>query len=284
MLLFFALTVCLTHSALAAPGLQHIANIEGAWANDYPDKSMFIQNVYYYWADEFADSQGNDIDIPDTRVLMSISRFPRVGHFGDERQFQWFLEGVLIFKNISIETGDPNTASSISGLSDPIFYPGIGWNNRSKTTHLALGCPIFLPVGDDKLREIGDDSYRVMPLIGWEQRRGNVWLDAVIAYFHYFDDLKDDDTHGRDYFECNVIVSYHFQKWNVLLQGDYKKTEQSRYYGVDKNDDGYNIAVALGITWAIKPNIALNLRYDVDVDGKNEIQGQGLNLEFFWIP
>jgi len=206
-LLFLVLTACLTHNALAAPGLQQIANVEGAWANDYPDGSMFIQNVYYYWADKFADSEGNDIDIPDTRVSMAISRFRRIGHFGDEKQFQWFLEGVLIFQNISVETGDKNTAKSRSGLSDPIFYPGIGWNNRSKTTHLALGCPIFLPVGDDNLREIGDNSYRVMPLIGWEQRIEAIWIDAVVAYLYYFDDLKDDDTHGKNYFECSQLSS-----------------------------------------------------------------------------
>lgn len=282
-LLFFALAVCSTPSALAAPGLQQIANVPGSWANDYPDTFMFIQNVYYYWADEFADNQGNYIDTNDTRVLMTISRFPKVWHFGDEKQFQCLLEGILIFKNISVKRGDPDTADSVSGLSDPGFYPGVGWNNRSKTTHLTVGCPIFFPVGDDKLRGIGDDSYRVMPLIGWEQRIGNVWLDSVIAYFHYFDDLKDDDTHGRDYFECNVIVSYHIRKWRLFLQGDYKKTEQSQYYGVHQNDDGYNIALGPGIAWIIKPNIELDLKYDADVDGKNELQGQGVNIQFLWV-
>ncbi|MDO8785053.1 MAG: hypothetical protein Q7J12_02435 [Syntrophales bacterium] len=90
-LLFFALTVvCSTHNALAAPGLQQIANVAGSWANDYPDAFMFIQNVYYYWADEFADNQGNYIDTNDTKVLMTISRFPKVWHFGDERFLHYF--------------------------------------------------------------------------------------------------------------------------------------------------------------------------------------------------
>ena len=67
------------------------------------------------------------------------------------------------------------------------------------------------------------------------------------------------------------------------MQGAYKVTQESRVYGVDQNDDGYNFAIAPGVGWFFKENMQMNLKYVVDVDGESELQGQGFNLRFLWI-
>ncbi|MBW2538794.1 MAG: transporter, partial [Deltaproteobacteria bacterium] len=60
-------------------------------------------------------------------------------------------------------------------------------------------------------------------------------------------------------------------------------TQESRVYGVDQNDDGYNFGIAPGVGWFFRDNMQMNLKYVVDVAGENELQGQGFNLRFLWI-
>lgn len=104
-----------------------------------------------------------------------------------------------------------------------------------------------------------------------------------MGYFYNFDDLSARDSSGKDYFEINVIPSYHIGSVSLYVQGDYKITQESKLYGVDQDDDGYNYAIAPGFGWFFRPNMQMNLKYVVDLDGENELQGQGLNLRFLWI-
>ena len=150
-----------------------------------------------------------------------------------------------------------------------------------------MGYIAQLPFGDEDLRKVQmkngeidsyNDSYKLMPLLGWQQRMGRLWMDTSLAYMHCFDDLDDHDSHGKDYLEWNLMFSYRFDKLCVHIQGDYINTRESKYYGVNQDDDGYNIAAAFGIACFIKPTVELSLKYVADVDGKNEAQGSGINF------
>jgi len=270
-LVFFILTC----QAPAAPGLLQTASRAKFWCNDFPDTLLFLQNVYVYRSDEYADSTGKNIDINDTEVFLTLSRFIRPWHFGNRNQFQYILEGILVYQNIHIEK---DNRSDKDGIGDPIIYQSFGWNNASKTTHLTIALVSLFPLGDNELRGIGDDSIRIMPLFAWLQRIGSVWLEACVGYYHYFDERHHHNTYGKDYFEYNAIVSYHFNKWHVYLQGDYKDTRESKYRGVNMHDNGYNVALSAGLACSIGKNMELNLKYVQDVDGKDELQGQGLNF------
>lgn len=282
-IIFFMIATPFIPGASAAPGILQLATRDGFWNNQFPDKPIMLTHFYSYWADEFADSNGDTRDTDDTYVGLGILRLIKPWHFGDRNQFQYILEGILSVENLSIDTGDSATDISESGLYDPMIYTSIGWNNESKTTHLQLGMIGVTSWGDDDLHGTGDNSYKLMPLVAVEQQFGNFWIDASMGYFHYFDDLSASDTHGKDYFEVNVIPSYHIGAVSIYVQGDYKLTQQSELYGNNQNDDGFNFAVAPGIGWWFRPDMQLNLKYVVDVDGENELQGQGLNLRFAWI-
>lgn len=115
------------------------------------------------------------------------------------------------------------------------------------------------------------------------QTRSIFHIDASMGYFYYFDDLSANNTHGKHYFEINVIPSYHIGSVSLYVQGDYTVTQASELYGVDQDNDGYNLAIGPGINWFFRPNMELNLKYVADVDGESELQGQGINLRFLWI-
>jgi hypothetical protein len=275
----FVFYACFPNVVSAAPGLLQLATRAGFWCNDFPDTFMFLQNGYYYWADKYADNHGNDIDVDDTEVLFTLSRFMRPWHFGERNQWQYFLEGIFVYKDIHIK----NSSADRSGAGDPILYQSIGWNNESKTTHLTFGLAAIFPLGDDELRGIGDDSIQIFPIIAWLERFGPIWLEGSAAYLHYFDDTTYHHTHGGDYYEYNAMLSYQMKRCNVYLQGDYKDKRKSKYQGVTQEDEGYNVTAAAGFGWFFTPSMELNIKYDVDVDGKNELQGQALNLRFMYL-
>ncbi|GAB6143233.1 transporter [Desulfocicer niacini] len=122
-----------------------------------------------------------------------------------------------------------------------------------------------------------------MPLIAFEQQFGVFWIDGSMGYYHCFDDLSDTLTSGRDYFEINMIPSYHVGTWRFYLQGDYTILQVSEVDGVAQNDDGYNLAIGGGIPRMFRPNMQLNLKYVENINGESVLQGQVFNLRWMWI-
>lgn len=271
-------------SANAAPGIMQTATRAGFFTNQLPDDPFMLIHVYDYTADEYADENGDTTDLAnDLNVGLGLFRFIKAWHFGDSNQFQYVLEGVFGYENVNLEDAD----YSASGSFDPTLYTQIGWNNADKTTNLQFYVIVQSPWGSNDVHSAfgyGEDAWKVMPGVAFEQQFGPFWIDGSIGYFHYFDDLSVRDAHGRDYFEVNIIPSFHpTATLGIYVQADYKKTSESRYHGVDQNDDGYNIAIAPGIGWFFRPNMQLDLKYVMDVDGENEYQGAGFNLRYFWL-
>ena len=276
-LAFFLLIVGLSSTAWGAPGILQTATRDGFFSNQFPDTLITLTHAYFYSADEFADSNGNKSDIDEVKVGLGLVRFIKPWHFGDHNQFQYILEGIVGQKDVSIEDTDVN----MSGITDPMIYTSMGWNNPQKTTHLQAALIAVFPFGDDELN--GGDSYQLMPIIAFQQQFGSFWVDGSMGYYHFFDDLSSKLTSGRDYFEINMVPSYHVGAWSFYLQGDYTITQESKLHGLNQNDDGYNFAMAGGVSWMFNSNMQLNLKYVKDIDGENELQGQGFNLRWLWI-
>lgn len=288
---FFIALVCMllifimTHDAMATQGYLQTVTRPGFWGTDFPDQALFVQDISYYWTDTFRDKNGNKVDTNDTKVTITLTRLVKVWHLDDSKQFQYLLLGGLMYENISVETGNPATSASISGLADPFTLNAIGWHSKDNNKHISFALVNCFPVGDHDLKSntVGGDAFKAMPILAYHQRFGSFLIEGAVGYLYNFDDLKDDNTHGRNQWEFNVMPSFRFGKWGLYMQGDYTISSQSKYYGKKQDDDGYNITAAAGISYMFTPTIELNFKYDVDVDGKSELQGQGLNLRLFVI-
>jgi hypothetical protein len=279
----FAVTFFSISTAWANPGILQLATRDGFFNNQFPDRLIGLVHTYSYWADEMADGNGNTTDIADTTVELGVIRLIKPWHFGDKKQFQYVLEGIFSYENLSIEGADFASSINESGVFNPMIYTQLGWNNPDQTTHLQAALLAVFPWGDDDLKAAGDNSFQLMPVLAFEQQFGNFWIDGSMGYYHYFDDRSGTDTTGKSYFEINLVPSYHIGPCSVYLQGDYKVTRESQVDGVDQNDDGYNLAIASGISWMFRSDMQLNLKYVKDFDGENELQGQGINLRLMWI-
>ncbi len=289
MLFVVGLAMVISSPAWGFPGILQLGTRSGFWTNEFPDKGMFAQHFYYYETDEWWNEDGDEVDIDTTKITASFSRAIRAWHFGDRDQYQYILEFIVPAYNISSDLLiDEFETDKLSGLGHPLAYTSIGWNNPSKTTHLQ-GLLIWqVPLGDEELmKSLGfGNNHALMPGIGFQQRWGNLWLDASIGYWYNFENLES-DAKARDYFEVNVIPTYHFSAslpWWVYVQGDYIWLDESEdAQGKDNDDDGYNVAVAPGVGIAIRPNMTLDVKYTMDVDGENTLKGNAINFRFFWV-
>lgn len=290
--LVFLLCVLCASPSWAFPGILQLASRAGFWANDFPDTTIFLQHFLYYKADKFWDADGNEVDIPDIHLNASFTRLVRPWHFGDQNQFQYVLEGIVPMYNISGENGvigpDIQPAFAKSGIGHPLLYTSLGWNNPEKTTHLQGGLIWQLPLGDRELMQAlgAGNNHSVMPLLGFEQRMGNLWFDGSLGYWYNFEAL-DTDEKQRDYFEVNGALSYRFSAplpWWFYVQSDYTLYQEGKdAAGNGLDNDGFNWAVAPGLGVAILPNMTLDLKYLMDVDGESTLSGDGLNLRLLWI-
>jgi len=284
-LLVGAICVFAAGSGWAFPGILQLASRSGFWANDFPDTAILLQHWYYYSADEMWDDGGDQIDINQTRINGSFTRLVRPWHFGADSQFQYVLEGIVPYYNISGEDDSATPADesfAVSGVGDPMIYTSLGWNNPSKTTHLQGALIVNFPFGDEDV-SLTDNAYAVMPLVAIEQRLGNVWLDASAGYWANFEDLRDNGNRNNDYFEVNGVVTYRFAKAWIYLQADYTRYGESETDGKGNDDEGYNVMLAPAIGVAIRPAMTLDLKYGIDVDGESTMKGRSFNLRFLWV-
>ncbi len=274
--------------AWAGPGIIQLATRSGFWANDFPDGPIFLQHVYYYTFDQVWDRDGDEVDTPDAHVTATFSRLIGVTHFGDHKQFQYVIEGIVPFYNFSMEESSHGAHDNFSksGIGHLLFYNSLGWNNPSKTTHLTAYLAAQLPVGDrDVMKVMGSNSWALLPGVSFQQRFGTFWVEGSMAYWFNCEDL-DSDAKGNDYFEFNIIATKHFTAplpWWLYIQTDYTRYQQSDDVdGHGNHDDGYNWALAPGIGVAVRPNITIDVKYALDLDGKSTTKGQGVNLRILW--
>jgi hypothetical protein len=290
LIISFLIIACLLTAlpAWAKPGILQLATRSGFWGNDFPDGPLFLQHVYYYSFDKVWDDDGNKIDIPDSSVTATFSRLIGISHFGADNQYQYVIEAIVPFYNFSMEESSSGANNNLneSGFGHPLFYNSIGWNNSDKTIHLTAYCAAQIPVGNsDIMKILGSNSWALLPGVSIQQRFGTFLLEGSLAYWYNFEDL-DTNARGNDYFEANFIATKKFlaaHPWWFYLQTDYTNYQESDDdQGHGRGDDGYNWTVAPGLGVAIRPNITIDLKYAIDVDGESTSKGQAVNLRILW--
>lgn len=261
------------------PGVLQLASRAGFWGNDFPDKFILLQHWYSYSSTEAFTSSGSQVGVDKVDVDASFTRIVRPFHFGEEKQYQFIVEGIAPVYHISKQGPHP---FSTTGFGDPLLYSSFGWNNQKKTTHLQGGVIVSFPAGARDV-SLTKEGYGIMPLLGFEQRFSKIWLDASTGYWHNTGSRVQSGDHANDYYEFNSTVSYRMHRSWLYLQDDYTRRGQSRTAGVLNPDAGYNFLLAPGVGIALKPTITLDAKYDFDVAGKNTLKGRAPNVRLLWV-
>jgi len=266
-------------AASATPGLMELAVRSGFWSNQFPDTTIMLQHLYYNTYDQVWDDGGDKQDVGKTKITANFTRLIRPWHFGDQKQYQFILEAILPFANVSFE-GEP-TGGHVSGILDPMIYLAQGWNNPGKTTHVQAALVIRAPWGDTDLT---NNAWAFQPILAVQQSFGMFSIDASASYQIETNTLEGDENRGRNYLELNFIPSFNLGGgWDVFMQGDYTKYMKSRTHGDSNDDAGYNVCAALGVNNWFRPNMQLGIKGEYDIKGKNTPASKGFNLRYLWI-
>jgi hypothetical protein len=288
---FVMLLLMLYKPLLAAPGALHLVSGPGFWANDLPDRFIFLEHLYYYHAGKMFNGNGHTENIKDTNVVLSLHRFIKPWHFGENDKFQIVAEGILNqYDYFNIHNDGKNSKTA---MANPIVLSRLGWRNTENTTHLSIACAWQIPLGDEDLVKAlnggnGGNNHAIIPFATYEQRWDNFWLDASTAYWHNFEDL-DSNAQVQDYYEFNLAFSYQFHNFKIPIilyaQGDYVKYfEGENIHGIDLHNKGHNFAVGPGIRFLFSHRFAVDVKYTRDIEGKNTLRGDSLNtfIEFIF--
>lgn len=267
--------------AWAGPGLIELAVRSGFWTNQYPDKAIMLQHIYYNAFDQVRDDDGDEIDVAKTRLTANFTRLIRPWHFGDEKQYQVVLEAIVTYANLSFEKTVESPAGHVSGMMDPLLYTSVGWNNHEKTTHVQGAVITRAPLGNTDLTT---DAWAFQPILALHQKLPKVFqFDGSLSYQLEADTLDGARNRGKDYLELNGIVASVFGPTDVFVQGDYTKYEETRSGGVGNGDSGFNTLLAVGVNYYFRPNMQIGLKLEKDLTGKNTSASHGFNLRYLWI-
>jgi hypothetical protein len=265
----------------ATPGLMQLAVRSGFWSNQFPDTAIMLQHLYYNTFDQVWDDNGDKTDVAETKITANFTRLIRPWHFGEQKQYQFILEGILPLANVSFKEHGTSAAGHVSGILDPMIYLSQGWNNMTKTTHLQAAVVVRAPWGNT---ELTNNAWAFQPILAIQQHFGKFSVDGSLSYQIETDTLDGSDNRGKNYLEVNLIPSVNLGRgWDVFAQGDYTKYAESKTAGRGNGDDGYNLCMALGVNNWFRPDMQLGLKFEKDLRGKNTPASQGFNLRYLWV-
>jgi len=259
-------------TASAEPGILQIATRKDFWSNQFPD-SLFLLQHYRYVSGDIATPGGKQ----DFEQHLSLTRLINGSYrFGDKKQFQFVIQGVLPFTSATI--GD----DSIGGFADPLTYTAVGWNDDEKKNHVQLFSIVRYPFGDN---ELTTDAFGNLTGLAYERIWDNGFqLDASTGYWIEFDRQGASNTSGKSYWNVNGIIGYNFsKKFSVYSQWDYKLTDESEINGIGQDDDGYNLGTALGATLNFPGPFQIDAKVYTDLNNDNEALDEDIsfNVRFF---
>ncbi len=275
-------------SVSAFPGILQLASRPGFWYNQFTP-NVLMNHLYYYSFDEQWDKHGHSDDVADTEILAVFNRFVHAWHFGERDKYQFVMEGIVPWYNVSMDEGPIHFNES--GLGNPYSYTSFGWNNEDMTTHLQTYFIVEYPLGNTDLRDAGlnHNNFSLMfPCFGITQylMDGKVQLDASGGYWHEFESLDNDDTQHRPYVELNAAISYWLcpNEFYIGTQWDYTDwVDESEIDDVDMDDDGYCVYGSAVLGWWVNKDHELTLKVGGDVDGENTSEGYGVNFRWLWL-
>lgn len=274
-------------SVSAFPGILQIASRPGFWYNQFTP-NVLINQMYNYSYDEVFNNDGDERSTDDTNIFAVFNRFVHAWHFGERDKYQFVMEGIVPWYNVSI---DDSTHFNESGLGNPYSYTSFGWNNEDMTTHIQTFFIVEYPLGNSDLQKAGlsPDNFSVMfPGFGITQylMDGRLQFDGSAGYWHAFKNLDNDDTQHRPYLEANAALSYWLcpKEYYIGTQWDYTDwTDETEINNVDQNDDGYCLYGSAVLGWWVNKSHELTLKVGGDVDGESTTKGIGVNFRWLWL-
>jgi hypothetical protein len=297
---FIFLVLCLSSLFVLASVNAHATEFGGGaypnGAEDFmsgavpPPGYYFINYFTYYSADEFKDSDGDEL-IPgfDLNATANVFRFLYVTKqqiFGG----YWGVHMFVPLVNLEV-TLPPLGEQGRAGLGDIIVDPFIlSWH--FKNWHLVSGVDIYIPTGrydEEDFANIGRNYWTFEPIFAFTYLSDGGF--EVSSKFMYDINTKNTDSFlGGDYlsgqeFHFDYTIGQKIGNWRVGLGGYYyKQFTNDELNGEKVGDDGFKgQAFALGpqVQYQYK-NMFFTAKYQIETEVENKPEGQKFWFKFIY--
>lgn len=281
---FGALGIPLFANATEGGGSIYPTGAEGYACCAVPPPGLYgLVYSEYNEGDSFRDNNGNAVPIPGFKVR-SFAVVPRLIWVTPEQ----ILGGSLVFHGlmplVNLDVKEAGMAQSKTGIGDMSFGTALGWHLSPKL-HTVAGIDIFAPTGSynkDAIANIGRNYWAFQPLVGvsWLDPNG---INGDVKIMYTINTINRDTsyTSGNELI-MDYDLGYGLGKgWIVGVGGYfYQQVTNDKQNGQTIPDNkGRAIAVGPSIKYDSGKGWFVSLKYQLDTDVRNRVQGKALWLK-----
>lgn len=245
------------------------------WAN--PPGHYAVVYPAVYSADELLDKDGNilasDLNFSQTGVVLR-------GVTYNTSPFSYLLS--LYAPIYQVKSNNPFTGreEKVSGLGD-ITLVG-GWffiDDKQKNLYVGVGLKLDLPTGaydaNRLFANLGEDVWRVRPLLSFAKLTGPVDVEASLTYRH---ETENSDTKARDGDELALetfVGMFLNQQWMVGAHLNTTAGQDDEVSGVEIPDSSDRFSqLGASVQYLLNPKANVLIEYLQDFGVENTLKGR----------
>lgn len=198
------------------------------------------------------------------------------------------IQYLKVKANVSVGGFSGSTSDSDTGISDLLITPIIAGKHFSKTEHMSLSLPIYVPSADydsNRLANLGQNTWTFMPTIAYTKLAADGGEFTALGMLQFYTKNKDTDYHNAPILVTEAMWTTSVAKQTNLgvVGGAIYQLSDDKGPTADRLNGFKGYAIGLGpiVTWSGKIGTSpgsLSARWVVDVDTKNRPKGNSLGL------
>ncbi len=198
------------------------------------------------------------------------------------------LQYVKVKSSVGVGALSTEQSQSDTGISDLLITPIIAGKHFSKTEHMSLSLPIYVPSADydsNRLANLGQNTWTFMPTIAYTRLAADGGEFTALGMLQLYTKNKDTDYHNAPLMVAEVMWTTPVAKQTNLgiVGGAIYQLSDDKGPTADRLDGFKGHAIGLGpiLTWSGKIGNSpgsLSARWVSDVDAKNRPKGNSFGL------
>jgi hypothetical protein len=281
-LLLAVLLAALPGILQAQPSAHYAPGVEGIKGASLPPPGVYFRDYnYFYWADQFNNSSGNDAHVPNAEVF-TYANIPRVIWITDTKFLGGFVgvDALLPLVDQHVKAGSFD--STTFGIGDFFSEGTLSWH--LKQFDFAVGSGVWAPTGDSgppPTTRIGAGYWTFMQTAGatWYIDEDKTWAVSALNRYEFNTEQRDTHITPGDAYTLEWGVSKTVAKVVDLGVVGYYQQQVTANSGSPSSSRNSVAAVGpeINVTFP-KPMLFVSVRYNYEFMAENRAQGNTVTL------
>lgn len=266
----------------AQPSAHYVPGSEGIKAASLPPPGVYARDYsYYYWARQFNDASGNDLNVPNADVV-TFANIPRVIWISDTKVLGGFVgvDGLLPVVYQSVAAGGYD--GSTFGVGDLFAEGTLSWHTKQFDFAIASG--VWAPTGDSASPPttlVGAGYWTFMQTAGatWYIDEAKSWSVSALNRYEFNTEQRDTHVTPGDAYTLEWGISKAVCKAAELGVVGYYQQQVTANSGSPSSSRNRVAAVGPELSFMF-PDLMLfvSVRYNYEFMAENRAQGNAVTL------